>query len=126
MQVANTLAVIMGASLLIVGITVFNKRNFNAVMDEFAKNKGLSWVTGFMTFIMGSVVIALYNTWNWDWRIIVTLLGWLTVIKGAVIMVFPRSMAQLYTRVMSDRMLTASGIYALALGALLLGLGLMK
>jgi uncharacterized protein YjeT (DUF2065 family) len=107
-------------------MTFFNKRNFNAVMNDLTKNRGLSWITGFMTFIMGAVVIALYNTWTWDWRVIVTLLGWVTVIKGAVIMVFPRSMAQIYERVMSDRMLMFSGIYALTLGALLLGLGLMK
>jgi len=41
-------------------------------------------------------------------------------------MLFPRSMMQLYERVMSDRMLTYSGIYAIMLGALLLVLGLMK
>jgi hypothetical protein len=126
MNIANTLAVLMGSALVVVGITLFNKSYFNAVMKDFADSKGLLWVTGFITFVMGTVIVALHNVWSADWRVLVTLLGWLTVIKGAVIMLFPSSMMLLYRRFFSNRLLTYSGIYALVLGALLLFLGLTK
>ena len=57
---------------------------------------------------------------------LVTLLGWLTVIKGAVIMLFPSSMMLFYRRFLSNHLLTYSGIYALILRGLLLFLGLTK
>ena len=126
MNIANTLAVLMGSALVIVGITLFNKSYFNAVMTDLANSKGLLWITGFITFVMGTVIVALYNVWSADWRVLVTLLGWLTVIKGAFIMLFPSSMTLFYRRFLSDHLLTYSGIYALMLGGLLLFLGLTK
>ena len=126
MNIANTLAVLMGSALVIVGITLFNKSYFNAVMTDLANSKGLLWITGFITFVMGTVIVALYNVWSADWRMLVTLLGWLTVIKGAVIMLFPSSMTLFYRRFLSNHLLTYSGIYALLLGGLLLFLGLTK
>jgi hypothetical protein len=126
MNIANALAVLMGSALVIVGITLFNKSYFNAVMTDLANSKGLLWITGFITFVMGTVIVALYNVWSPDWRVLVTLLGWLTVIKGAFIMLFPSSMTLFYRRFLSDHLLTYSGIYALMLGGLLLFLGLTK
>jgi hypothetical protein len=126
MNVANTLAVLMGSALVIVGITLFNKSYFSAVMTDLANSKGLLWVTGLITFVMGMVVVALYHAWSTDWRVLVTLLGWLTVIKGAVIILFPSSMMLLYRRFLSNHLLTYSGVYALILGGLLLFLGLAK
>jgi hypothetical protein len=126
MNIANTLAVLMGSALVIVGITVFNKSYFNAIMTDFINSKVLLWITGLITFVMGTVVVALYNVWNADWRLLVTLLGWLTVIKGAVIMLFPSSMTLVYHRLLSNRLLTFSGIYALLLGDSFLLLGLPK
>jgi hypothetical protein len=124
MNIANILAVLMGSSLVIIGITIFNKPYFNAVMTDLANSKGLLWLTGLITFVMGTVIVALYNVWSADWRVIVTLLGWLTVIKGAVILLFPSSMLLVYRRFLSNHLLTYSGIYALILGGLLLFLGL--
>ena len=116
----------MGSAIVIVGITVFNKSYFNAVMTDLVNNKGLLWLTGLITFVMGMVIVALYNVWSADWRVIVTLLGWLTVIKGAVIVLFPSSMLLFYRRFLSDHLLTYSGIYAVVLGGGLLFLGLTR
>jgi hypothetical protein len=126
MNIANTLAVLMGSALVIVGITLFNKSYFSAVMTDLADSKGLLWVTGLITLIMGMVIVALYNVWTADWRVLVTLLGWLTLIKGAVIMLFPSSVMLLYRRFLSNHLLTYSGVYTLVLGGLLLFLGLAK
>lgn len=51
---------------------------------------------------MGMVIVALYNVWRADWRVLVTVLGWLTVIKGAVIMLLPSSMMLFYRRFLSN------------------------
>jgi len=126
MNIANTLAVFMGGTLVLVGITLFNKSYFNEVMTDLANCKGLLWLTGLITFIMGMVMVALYNMWSADWRLLVTLLGWLTLIKGAVIMLVPSTMMLLYRRLWSDRLLTYSGLYALVLGGVLLFLGFAR
>ena len=75
MNIANTLAVLMGSVFVIVGITLFNKSYFSAVMTDLANSKGLRWITGLITFVMGMVIVALYNVWNADWRVLVTRVG---------------------------------------------------
>jgi hypothetical protein len=116
----------MGSALVIVGITLFHKSYFSAVMTDLANSKGLLWVTGLITFVMGMVIVVLCNVWSADWRVLVTLLGWLTVIEGAVITLFPSSMMPFYRRFLSNHLLIYSGVYALVLGGLLLFLGLTK
>ena len=59
MNIANTLAVLIASAPVIVGITVFNKSYFNAVMTDLVNNKGLLWVTGLITFVIGLVIVAL-------------------------------------------------------------------
>jgi len=73
MNIANALAVLMGSALVIVGITVFNKSYFGEVMTDLANSKGLLWVTGLITFVMGMVIVALYDAWNAQWQVLVTL-----------------------------------------------------
>jgi len=126
MNIANTLAVLMGSLLVIMGITLFNKSYFTEVMADLTNSKGLLWLTGLITFVMGMVMVALYNVWSADWRVLVTILGWLTVIKGAVIMLVPSSMVLLYRRLWSSHLLNYSGLYALVLGGVLLFLGFAK
>jgi len=120
MDISITLARIIGIALLLTGVTLFNGSYFGAVMYDFAHSMGLLWVTGFMTFVMGTVLVALHNRWCRNWRVIVTLLSWLMVIKGAVIMVIPQTMMTFYTRILSDHFLVFGGIYAVALGMTLL------
>jgi hypothetical protein len=88
-------------------------------------NQGLLWVTGLVTFVMGTVMLALYNTWSKSWRVLVTIIGWLAVIKGAVLVLFPQVMT-LYVNFLSNTTLTLSGIYAIVLGGLFLFLGIKR
>jgi hypothetical protein len=64
-------------------------------------------------------------TWSKSWRVLVTIIGWLAVIKGAVLMLFPRVMT-LYVTFLSNTTLTLSGIYAIVLGGLFLFLGIKR
>jgi hypothetical protein len=123
MHIANVLAELIGSALFIVGLTIFNRPYFSAVMNDLANSKGLLWLTGLTTFVMGTVIVALYNVWSADWRVIVTILGWLMVVKGAVIILFPQSLMRIYRALLYDHLLIFGGVYALVLGATLFILG---
>ena len=94
-------------------------------MNDLVNNQGLLWVTGLVTFVMGTVMLALYNTWSKSWRVLVTIIGWLALIKGAVLMLFPQVMT-LYVNFLSNTTLTLSGIYAIVFGGLFLFLGIKR
>ena len=110
MHIANKLAILAGSAFLVVGLSLFTNPYVSTAMNDLVNNQGLLWVTGLVTFVMGTVMLALYNTWSKSWRVLVTIIGWLAVIKGAVLMLFPQVMT-LYVNFLSNTTLTLSGIY---------------
>ena len=125
MHIANKLAILAGSAFLVVGLSLFTNPYVSTAMNDLVNNQGLLWVTGLVTFVMGTVMLALYNTWSKSWRVLVTIIGWLAVIKGAVLMLFPQVMT-LYVNFLSNTTLTLSGIYAIVLGGLFLFLGIKR
>ena len=125
MHIANKLAILAGSAFLVVGLSLFINPYVRTAMNDLVNNQGLLWVTGLITFVMGTVMLALYNTWSKSWRVLVTIIGWLAAIKGAVLMLFPQVMT-LYASFLSDTTLTLSGIYAIVLGWLFLFLGIKR
>ena len=125
MHIANKLAILAGSAFLVVGLSLFINPYVSTAMNDLVNNQGLLWVTGLVTFVMGTVMLALYNTWSKSWRVLVTIIGWLALIKGAVLMLFPQVMT-LYVNFLSNTTLTLSGIYAIVLGGLFLFLGIKR
>ena len=56
---------------------------------EMTDDKTFVISTGYITLIMGLVTVILHNLWVADWRIVLTVLGWSTVIKGIMKIGFP-------------------------------------
>ena len=48
------------------------------------------FVTGYFTLIIGLLMVVSHNIWQWDWRVVITLLAWLTLFKGLSIIIFPQ------------------------------------
>ena len=48
----------------------------------------LAWLTGF-TGSAGLAIVLTHNIWTADWRVLITIFGWLNVIGGAVRLVGP-------------------------------------
>jgi len=124
MNIANILAEIFGGMLVLVGITASNRSYVIAVIDEMAGSKAVTWLTGFVTFVIGITCVAFYHAWNSDWTVAVTIIGWLMVLKGAFITLFPATSMTFYRRFLTDAVLIGAGIAAILIGLVLLCLGL--
>lgn len=47
-------------------------------------------LTGYLALIGGIAHILLYNVWSAHWTVIVTLIGWLALVKGIVRLAAPK------------------------------------
>ncbi len=56
---------------------------------EMTDDKAFVISTGYITYLMGLVTVILHNVWVLDWRIVITILGWSTLIKGILKIGFP-------------------------------------
>jgi hypothetical protein len=69
---------------------VFSRDHYRRLLDDLFKNAALTYLMGFTAVILGSVLVNYHNTWRKDWTVLVTILGWLALMKGVLIIAFPR------------------------------------
>ena len=49
---------------------------------EMTNDKAFMISTGYIIMLMGLVTVILHNVWVFSWEVIITILGWSTLIKG--------------------------------------------
>ena len=70
-----------------------------------------------------------HNVWRADWPVLITILGWLAVIGGAVRIIAPQGTERIGRRILKEQHgLTIGGVIWLAVGAILcvFGYGLAR
>lgn len=121
METSILLAKIMGPMLLIVGIGIFvNLELYRRMVADFGNSLLLIYMSGTIALVMGLIVVTFHNVWAWRWPVIVTVIGWLSLIKGTVRIVAPRFVADRAARyARNGNVLMTTAIVAAVIGAVL-------
>ncbi|MFC1768639.1 hypothetical protein ACFLZX_02650 [Nanoarchaeota archaeon] len=85
---------------------------------EMTNDKAFVISTGYITLLMGLVTVILHNVWVASWEILITLLGWSTVIKGIMKVGFPEKIHKEAQRFKKKQIVSA--IFLILLGIFLL------
>ena len=90
MQNSIFLARLIGPFLLIAGLAVLvNRDSFRALGEEFLSSRSLLFLSSLITLPAGLAIVLTHSVWTADWRVLITLLGWLSTIGGAVRLLVP-------------------------------------
>jgi hypothetical protein len=121
MQTSRFLAQLIGPTLLVIGIGLLvNRAGYRGMAQEFLKSRALIYIAGLLALVPGLALVLTHNVWAADWRIVITLLGWLALIGGVFRIVFPQEVTKIGTRMIAqDSTLLVGGGVTLALGAIL-------
>lgn len=93
------IAKIIGPFFIIVALgLLLNLKHYLRMMEEFCKSSTLLYLGGFNAFIFGILIVLFHNVWQLQWPVIITILGWIGLIKGVALLVFPDAMARLSSR----------------------------
>ena len=85
MQTSLFLAKLIGPVMLVIGLAVFaNQRGFRDMAEEFMASRALLFLSGLLIMPVGIAIVLTHNIWALDWRVLITLLGWLAAIGGAL------------------------------------------
>lgn len=89
-SISILIARMIGIIYLSVAISmVLNKVFYKKIIDDLFNNAGLTYISGFFTTIMGFLIINYHNIWVLEWVTLITLIGWIALIKGISIIIFP-------------------------------------
>src|SRR4029079_5311564 len=86
---------LMGPVLFVMGLGMalglwLSPDIFNGVMRDFMGNLAIIWRVGILMRVAGIAIINTHNLCIGDWRVIITLLGWLSIIVGVLRLLLPR------------------------------------
>lgn len=102
MDTANFVAALIGPIYIIVGIgMLINPEHYHRMVEDFFRSPALLYLGGTMALAVGLSILYFHNVWSSDWRVIITILGWLASLKGAHLLLFPGHVAQLWAPLVS-------------------------
>ena len=90
MQRSIYLAKLIGPVFAAIGIgMLLNAPIFHILAEQFLSSYALIFLAGLLTLTAGIALVLAHNVWEPDWRVIITIIGWLGVIGGVVRIVAP-------------------------------------
>jgi len=125
MAAANYLAALWGFSLTIICLALLiNKRSLKHIW-HIAQDEVMLLFGGVMALVLGVASVLAFNVWDSTWTVIITLLGWATLIKGAVILFLPELTKKWYAKFEKRAdILPVALVIGVILGCVLIYLGL--
>ncbi|MBS0624919.1 MAG: hypothetical protein JSS32_02575 [Verrucomicrobia bacterium] len=84
------LAQLIGWYLFLTSLSwLINQAHYKKVFSDFLGNQSLLTFAGAVGIIFGLLIVLVHNKWVSDWPILVTIIGWLTLLQGAFRLLFP-------------------------------------
>ena len=121
MQRSVFLAKLIGPFFAVCGVALMlNADGFRSIGDEVIKSPAFIYLAGLLALAAGLALVNTHNVWIADWRVVITLIGWLSLIAGVFRLVFPHAVETLGAFVLatvSDTWIIGQGFAFLALGA---------
>jgi hypothetical protein len=119
------LARFFGLYMLAAGVRVaLDSASMFKMLEEIRQSAFAFYLGGLIAFTIGAVIVSLHNDFSSPLAIFITLVGWVALAEGVIMLAFPKVM-----QAFADKMLgligsgKAWGIAVSALGVVLLGLG---
>ncbi len=116
MDVALFVAQVYGLICVLVGLgLLFNGAHYKKAFDEMLGSAAGILYGGIAALFVGFLIVTHHNVWEQDWTVLVTLVGWLALIKGVLLLLAPKFLVDFSKPMMKN-------MNGLGFGVLILGL----
>ena len=125
METSIFLAKLMGPMLLLMGLfAAMHPERMRKIGREFLDSEALIFISGIITLPVGLAIVINHNVWEMDWRIWITVFGWLAIIAGAARILLPDVMKSIGSVMLEKTpLLIVPGLLMAALGGYLMFYG---
>ena len=102
---------------------VSGKMDFRKIVDDFERSPGLTFMSGFMALVFGALLLHYHNRWIKHWTVLITIIGWMSFLKGVMLIAFPQSISYFKGWYKNTR---GWGVFMIAIGLVFAYLGFLK
>lgn len=126
MAVTNMLAALIGLYFICGGIAIFSDRKAMAgMLQALNEQPVLGYYGGVMAFAIGGTILAVHSSWDGLLAGFITLVGWISLIEGVLLIAARRPFLQLVSNLRLEGHLgTVFGVATCCIGAALLATSL--
>ena len=126
MDVSILLARLLGPLFLAAGAgLLINQDHYRQMLQRFLTDTALYYFSGALALTAGVAMLLFHNLWVADWRVVITVIGWLSVAKGLARILAPQAGLRLAGKLESPAFIRGVGIIAAGLGVWLCVMGYM-
>ncbi len=121
MQRSIYLARLIGPVLVAISLgMLLNGPVYRVVIDQGLHSPIMIYFSGVLIMPVGIALVLAHNVWKGDWRLIITILGWLCTFGGAARIIFPQFVMTVGASLFNQpAFLVFAGFTVLVLGAVL-------
>jgi hypothetical protein len=122
------LAKALGIYFIVISVAyIANKNTFIPLVIDMTHNPGLLLLSGVIALIIGILFVVSHNIWVKDWRLIITISGWMALLKGINIIIFPHFLINLSLNwIQNDTAYYITFFLTFIFGSILLYFGYIK
>ena len=95
---------------------IFDKVYYKKLLAGFTKDMTAMYLGGFVALLAGMALVTFHNDWTKSWEVLVTILGWMALVKGVMILAFPSTMMDFTKSIVKKASLTSYGYLVIVLG----------
>ena len=124
METSIFLARVIGLVSVISAVAVMIRYKESLVLEEEAMKSPLHiYLSGFVFLILGVLLVVSHSVWVFDWRIVITVIGWLVLLKGMGRIFFPNAVRRLVEKKKTNRKFIFGEVAVFLIGLYLLYYG---
>ena len=83
---STRMAGLLGPALIAISVTEWMNRDVLGMSPSLASHR---YLYGTLQFVAGLAIVRAHNCWTRNWPVLITLVGWLTMLDGLFRMVAP-------------------------------------
>lgn len=119
MENSILIAKIISLAYLFLGIGLLTSSSFyEKLFQTILKNPPFLLMSSILSLIVGMILLANHNTWEAHWTTLITIVGWLALLKGFFLLSFPRAISFLEPLLKCKKLPLILTPFVLALGLL--------
>lgn len=116
---------LLGLIYLAVGLgMLLNSGFYNRMINQLVQSPPMIYFSGFSALTVGYLLARYYSFWGADRRVILTIIGWIALVKGLTLLILPQQFVKLTAfMVRSEKSTVWQGAVAVLIGAAMMYLG---